>query len=148
MNIRLGFARIARATAILYAIGTIVVAGVCFNSGWENESYRATLSGRHLTSSGFGDYAVSWDSAPREGDFDYSIKVPDGRLVPVFAKNDKEAAELIGAWLKRNPPAHPFRAGLKNAAGALVWMAVIFAAFWALFRGVRWIALGFLEKAA
>lgn len=126
MNWRGGFRRVAIALAALYWLAAL---GIAWASS--QDAVRATFA----TGYAGGDYAASR----------IDITVPDGRQVVAYAYDWPTANAIAQQWARDNPRQEPFAAGSGAFIDALGWAALWFLGLYALYRGLRWIALGFAK---
>jgi hypothetical protein len=141
MNLRLGMARLARVTAVAYWIIAIGVAALAYSE------------------------EATEPVAPRV----HRVQSPSGRILRVEAYDKAGAIAAAQAYAAEDPErvggppnrfdqfddvvayqgSRPTRvspmAGLAGAGRALLWAVGIYLALWAVFRGIRWVALGFLD---
>jgi hypothetical protein len=132
MNWRGGFSRIAVATAVLYWLGCFVGIGIFAYGEAEltKPAYTVRMpSGEpDATINGYEDNAIA-ATIKRE----YAKPYHHGPYAaPIFAYTDE-------------PVRHDWWKGAKAAKWPLLWCAVSYCALLLMFRGLRWIALGFME---
>lgn len=150
LNVRLGFARLARVTAILYGVASVLIVGFVVKGQWDERE--AELHPQTFT-----------------------IRAPTGQLYLVPAQYEWEAVSVVEDYSKANvdlsdlfadipttaaarkpvrlPVAkydHPrtVAAVAKSGGVAAMWCALVYAVLWTAFRGVRWVALGFMDGKA
>ncbi len=152
MNIRLGFARLARVTAVAYLLVAVATVALVSLGAW-NERQR--------------------DLHPQ----DFTVKVTDGRSFLLRAGHEWEAQNAAENYASGHPvppliPGHvysdaevfswekPTRLTLPEydhppSLGSVIWKGLVWAfwfaatyvALWAFFRVARWVVLGFMAPA-
>lgn len=140
MNVRLGFARIARVAAIGYGLTAAVsVASAFSNNLW----MPATTYNVTLESGASPCYSIT---APSRETAIQAVRAqlkdnPFNRYGPVLAWTGCVSMDPA-------PAGHDYARGAAEAGKMLLGLAILYAALWATFRAVRWVALGFMEKKA
>ena len=157
MNIRLGFARIARATAVVYAIISMLIIGGMTKGAWEERSQALNASIWETTASDGRTFSVrakdGWEAQyitddyvernPRSDRPNKTYSDSSGIFEAAPTYSGPRLRLHVPKYDDASPSFQPvFDAGLK----ATFWCGLVYFVFWGLFRGIRWIALGFLEK--
>jgi hypothetical protein len=193
VNLRLGFARLARVTAVLYGVASVLIVGFVTKGQWDERQAElhphmftiSAPSGRVFVVPAIYDWEAT--SAAEEYDKAHPVVAPaeepssnvrdwtDEQLM-ASAKGQyttppwqdyappQASAKLSGADIFADPPKkkvpaqkpirvpvakydHPRApAAIAKAGGmAALWCALGYAVLWAAFRGVRWVALGFMS---
>jgi hypothetical protein len=136
MNFRRGMARLARVTALAYWAVAILVAG-----GAAIEAYRAAAPNP------FDQFARAPDpNKPWEAYWKAYTADIGGRKIGFLAPNEAALDVEVKRWAAEHPPGKPIRDGATAALKALAAAAAIYAVLWVIFRAVRWIALGFMDR--
>ncbi len=197
MNVRLGFARLARVTAVLYGIVSVLIVGFVVKGQWDERKRQLTPRIYTVTAPGglvfVGPAREEWEALAavvaykneklvvlREQEppsnlaqwTDQQILATKreeyiaqlgGKLVPLTAAEGTISQGAASkAPLKQRPAQAPIRvpvakydhprtvAAVAQSGGvAAMWCALIYAGLWVVFRGIRWVALGFMgEKSA
>ena len=197
MNFRLGFARLARVTAVLYGVASVLIVGFVTKGEWDQR--QAELHPHKFTiSAPSGRVFVvpaqyDWEAISAAEDYDKAHPVvtpaespssnvrewtdeqllatakgqytaqPGGSLAPTAAAPGTfSGADIFADPPKKKAPAqkpirvpvakydHPRSAATIAKAGgmAALWCALVYAVLWTMFRGIRWVALGFMDGKA
>ncbi len=196
LNVRLGFARLARVTAILYGVASIVAVGTVLKMGWDEREkqlhpkvYTVTsprglvfvTQGREEWEAMAAVVAYNNDKLivkPDEEPSSYLAKWTDQQLLAT--RNDRYVAQLGGTLvpltaaegmisregfagdpLRQKPAQTPIRApsakydnpmslatAFRAGVALTLSLGVLYAVLWAMFRGLRWVALGFMDAKA
>ena len=210
MNVRLGFARLARVTAILYGVVSVLIVGFVAKGQWDKRE-RELRPHKFTVSAPSGRVYVvpaqyDWEAISAAEEYEKahpnvapaeepsssvreltdeqllatangkSIAQPGGTLAPVAAapgtfsevdtgvarRGDFDGADIFADPPKKKAPAQkPIRvpvakydnprtvaAVAKEGAMAALWCGLVYAVLWAVFRGIRWVALGFMDAKA
>lgn len=144
MNVRLGFARIARVTAVLYVLTASVVVGGEVKSMMADRSARLKAEDRRYGWPDGPTYVVRHPSeAESQRIVDDYINYHIGR-----ATGDGTDAKPYRVVTMYDQPTPTLGQIGGSAVKLCFWWALAYAAMWTAFRGIRWIALGFMEKTA
>jgi hypothetical protein len=147
LNIRLGFARLGRVTAISYGLVSLLIVGSVGKDQWEERELEVH---------------------PQT----FTVREPNGRVYLVPAQDEWEASSAVEDYIKSNVDLSDLFADIPTTAGAqnpvrisvakydhprtiaevaksagmaAMWCALVYTILWAVFRGVRWVALGFMD---
>jgi hypothetical protein len=163
MTVRTGMARVGRIAAIAYALLAIALVGIVAATSWDQmlkdqhpkNWVVATADGRRFAVAAryefeaqerANDYARTnrIDGWPADGDL---TKLSDAQLLAIQAGKRGDTLPIKQLAIERY--AHPKGAlsVVWAAAMAAAWCGLAYIALWAVFRALRWIALGFMEKA-
>jgi hypothetical protein len=192
VNIRRGFARLARVTAVTYGIVSVVIVVAVLKGRWEE--HEADLHPHKFTVSAPNGrvYVVpaqyDWEAISAAKDYDaaHPAVAPAEQPSSNVSEwtDDQLMASLNGQYTaqtspertakaanparnffdqfdpqtKKAPAQKPIRVPVakydhprsvaavgKEGALAAMWCALVYTVLWALFRGLRWIVLGFME---
>ena len=129
MNTRKGMSRVVRVMAVAYwAVALCVVAATAY----EAYGRSATIYAEPVS--------PGWVNEDP-----FRIKVRDGRTVVITAFDHNQARAGAEAWAKAHPRPNAFFEVLSALGLGLGVSSVIFAVLWAIYRGLRWVALGFID---
>ena len=209
MNVRLGFARLARVTAILYGIVSVLIVGFVVKGQWDEREVELHPHKFTVSAPSGRVYVVpaqyDWEAISAAEEYDKahpsvapaeepssnvreltdeqllatangkSIAQQGGTLAPVTAapgsfsepdtgvtrRGDFDGADIFASPRKKAPAQKPIRvpvskydsprtveAVAKEGATAALWCGLVYAVLWAVFRGIRWVALGFMDAKA
>lgn len=207
LNVRLGFARLARVTAILYGVVSVLIVGFVVKGRWDERQVEMHPHMFTVSAPSGRVYVVpaqyDWEAISAAEDYDKahpsvspaeeptsnvreltdeqllatangkSIAQPGGSVAPLAAapgtfssadtggasRGDFDGADIFAPPPKKKAPAQkPIRvpvakyddpstvdAVAKEGAIAALWCGLVYAVLWAVFRGIRWVALGFMD---
>ena len=197
MNIRLGFARLARVAAILYGVASMLIVGFVVKDQWDERKAERHPHKFTISAPNGRVYVVpaqyDWEALSAAEEYDKAHPIvapaeepssnvreltdeqlmatakgqytaqPGGSLAPTAAAPGTfSGADIFADPPKKKAPAqkpirvlvakydHPRSAAAVAKAGgmAALWCALVYAVLWAAFRGIGWIALGFLDGKA
>lgn len=148
LNWSVGLGRIARVTAVVYAIfGAVILFGVTTSNGWVSvQDFSISRNGQLYAAKGF-----TLTDAERE--VDIYLKGPNAPIKVGKTDPYSSIAAPIPAWqsspISVTGPWDDYsrfdwqKAGVAfffTLVGLLIW----YVTFWAIFRAIRWTAKGFL----
>ena len=197
VNVRLGFARLARVTAILYGVASVLIVGFVVKGQWDERESELHPHKFTVSAPSGRVYVVpaqyEWEAISAVEDYDKAHPIVDpaeepssnvreltdeqlmatangeymaqsgGSLAPVAAAPGTfSSADNFANRTKKKAPAQkpirvpvakydsprPVEAVAKQGAIAAMWCGLVYSVLWAAFRGIRWVALGFMDAKA
>ena len=142
MNWREGFRRVARATAIVYWTLALLIIGLVVYNGGMMTTQRFSF-GRN----GVSYLAVGYDKADAEARFEKYLKLNPQTTAQVMTWGGKDPIATFLPW-DEYPEKFSFAEGSKALLPGLGIAFAIYAVGWVIFRGLRWIACGFVREDA
>jgi hypothetical protein len=135
MNVRLGMARVARATAVCYALAATLVVGLIANDGY----------GRTLPNPFERTVRAPAEGKPWETYWTPYVVNIGAHTVGFLEPDEKELQADVKRWAAAHPPYLGARDALVSGSWAALAALALYMLLWAAFRGLRWIARGFFD---
>lgn len=145
MNLRLGFARLARVLAVLYGVGALIAVWIAVADTPQVEATQPkpitikTKQGRC--------YSINAPSqAEAERLLINHVRDNPSELQPhaADAPNYERLSCLVLPQSFETPMRFDWQRAARNGALTAVWAAAGFALLWGFYAGLRWVALGFM----